>query len=163
MRTIATTIIFLLFLTNVLGQAGKQKLEITHLTGDFYVYTTYNSYKGNLIPANGMYVVTENGVVLFDTPWDTTQFQPLLDSIKFRHNKSVVMCLATHFHEDRTAGLEYYRERGIKTYTTTLTDSLCKERGEKRAEYLMDKDTVFKVGQYVFETYYGGQGHTPCN
>lgn len=33
---------------------------------------------------------------MFDTPWDTTQFQPLLDSIKFKHNMNVLMCIATH-------------------------------------------------------------------
>ena len=56
----------------------------TTLTGDFYIYTTYNTYQGNRIPANGMYLVTGAGVVLFDTPWDNTQFQPLLDSIQLK-------------------------------------------------------------------------------
>lgn len=55
-----------------------------------------------------MYLVAKDGVVLFDTPWDTTQFQPLLDSIKLKHDKNVIICIATHAHEDRTGGLEYY-------------------------------------------------------
>jgi hypothetical protein len=38
-----------------------------------------------------MYLVTNQGVVLFDTPWDSTQFQQLLDSIKIKHGKDVVM------------------------------------------------------------------------
>jgi metallo-beta-lactamase class B len=87
--------------------------------------------------------VTSKGVVLFDTPWDSTQFQPLLDSIKMRHDKDVVLCISTHFHEDRTAGLEFYRRIGIKTYTTERTDKLSRERNEKRAEFLIYKDTVF--------------------
>ncbi|HNL65584.1 MAG TPA: subclass B1 metallo-beta-lactamase, partial [Ferruginibacter sp.] len=114
-------------------------------------------------PANGMYLVTNNGVVMFDTPWDTTQFQPLLDSIKRRHNKNVIMCFATHWHSDKTAGLEYYRQIGIKTYTTSLTDELSKKNNKKRAEFLMSQDTTFQVGQYSFETYYPGQGHTEDN
>jgi metallo-beta-lactamase class B len=110
-----------------------------------------------------MYLVTNDGVIMFDTPWDTTQLQPLLDTIKIRHNKSVVMCFATHWHSDKTAGLEYYRQQGIKTYTTVLTDELSKKNNRKRAEFLMAKDTVFNVGQYSFETYYPGQGHTVDN
>ena len=82
MRTTLLTIIFILSLNQIIGQTKEPKLKISHLTGDFYVYTTYNTYEGSQIPANGMYIVTNNGVVLFDTPWDTTQFQPLLDSIK---------------------------------------------------------------------------------
>ena len=138
-------------------------MSIAHLTGDFYIFTTYNIYNGSRVPANGMYLVTNKGVVMFDTPWDTTQFQPLLDSIKVRHHKEAVLCIATHFHEDRTCGLEYYRDKGIKTYTTKQTDELSKERGKKRAEFLIDKDTVFTIGKYSFQTFFPGEGHTPDN
>ncbi len=163
MRTIILTIAFTFTLTRIFGQAEEAKLKISHLTGDFYIYTTYNTYEESQVPANGMYLVTNNGVVMFDTPWDTTQFQPLLDSIKLKHNKSVVMCFATHWHSDKTAGLEYYRQQGIKTYTTVLTDELSKRNNKKRAEFLMAKDTVFTVGQFSFETYYPGEGHTADN
>jgi glyoxylase-like metal-dependent hydrolase (beta-lactamase superfamily II) len=140
-----------------------QPLKITHLTGDFYIYTTYNIYKGSPVPANGLYLVTNNGVAMIDTPWDSTQFQPLLDSIEYRHHKKVVLCIATHFHEDRTAGLEFYSHQGIKTYTTTQTDSICKKTNKKRAAFLLTKDSTFKLGQYRFQTFYGGQGHSPDN
>ncbi|HTL07442.1 MAG TPA: BlaB/IND/MUS family subclass B1 metallo-beta-lactamase [Chitinophagaceae bacterium] len=163
MKTIILIIAFLSSLTKVLGQPNESKLTISHLTGDFYIYTTYNHYEGKKIPANGMYVVTNNGVVLFDTPWDSTQFQPLLDSIQLKHNKNVTICIATHWHSDRTDGLEYYQQKGIHTYTTKLTDELSKKNNKKRAEYLIDKDTVFNVGQYAFETYYPGQGHSEDN
>ena len=163
MRLIILTITFIFSLTNIFGQTNEAKLKISHLTGDFYIYTTYNTYEGSQIPANGMYLLTNNGVVLFDTPWDTTQFQPLLDSIKLRHNKNVTMCIATHWHSDRTEGLEYYKNKRIKTYTTSLTDELSKKNNKKRAEYLIEKDTIFNVGQYTFETYYPGQGHTADN
>ncbi len=163
MRTCIFTIVLLFSLTTILGQTTEPKLKITHLTGDFYVYTTYNTYENYQVPANGMYLVTDNGVVMFDTPWDTTQFQPLLDSIQLKHHKNVVLAFATHWHSDKTAGLEYYRQHGIKTYTTVLTDELSKKNGKKRAEFLMLQDTVFHTGQYTFETYYPGEGHTADN
>jgi metallo-beta-lactamase class B len=163
MRIFFLTLAFIFSLTDLFAQTENAKLKIAHLTGSFYIYTTYNTYQESQVPANGMYVVTDSGVVMFDTPWDTTQFQPLLDSIKLRHRKSVVMCFATHWHSDKTAGLEYYRQQGIKTYTTVLTDELSKQNNKKRAEFLMTKDTVFQVGQYSFETFFPGQGHTLDN
>ncbi|MEO8769637.1 MAG: BlaB/IND/MUS family subclass B1 metallo-beta-lactamase [Ferruginibacter sp.] len=163
MRIIITTIVFLFFLTKSFAQTTDSSLKITQLSGDFYIYTTYNLYKGNRIPANGMYLITNDGAVMFDTPWDTTQFQPLLDSIMIKHNKKVILCIATHFHEDRTYGLEYYRQHGIKTFTTKQTDDLSKERGKKRAEFLIYKDSIFNAGQYFFQTYYPGGGHTADN
>jgi metallo-beta-lactamase class B len=159
----ATTIVSFLFLTNIFGQAKDSSLKISHLTDDFFVFTTYNLYKGNRVSANGMYLVTNNGVVMFDTPWDTTQFQPLLDSIKFKHNKNVVLCISTDFHEDRTGGLEYYRKQGIKTYTTKQIDELSAKRGMKRAEFLIYNDSSFTIGQHSFQTYFPGQGHTAVN
>ncbi|WP_370637883.1 BlaB/IND/MUS family subclass B1 metallo-beta-lactamase [Flavobacterium wongokense] len=156
--------ISLLISMTAFGQPEKPKLEISELTRDFYIYTTYGDPgNGSLYPANGMYLVTSEGVVLFDSPWDKTQFQPLLDTIQARHHQKVIMCIATHFHDDRTAGLEYYRQKGIKTYTTKQTDELSKVKNQPRAEYLIQKDTVFNIGQYHFETFYPGKGHAPDN
>jgi metallo-beta-lactamase class B len=163
MRNIVTSVIVLIVSWNCVAQSDEVKLKITPLTGDFYIFETFSVYKGQRIPANGMYLVTTEGAIMFDTPWDTTQFQPLLDSIKIRHKKNVVMAFASHFHEDRTGGLEYYRQRGIKTYTTKLTDELSKKTGKKRAEFLIAKDTVFRLGNYSFQTYHPGHGHTADN
>ena len=156
-------LIFLFSLTTIFGQKEHSKLEISHLTGDFYVYTTYQPINGNPFPANGLYVITHKGAVIIDSPWDTTQFQPLLDSIKFKHHVDAVICIATHSHEDRTAGLEFYRQKGLKTYTTQQTDAISKQKGKKRAEFLMSKDTIFKLGKYSFEVIYPGEGHAPDN
>lgn len=163
MKPFISTITSIFFLTILYGQDNKATLTITPLTGDFYIYTTYNLYEGNKIPAHGMYVITNDAAVLFDTPWDTTQFQPLLDSIQLKHGKKVAVCIATHWHSDRTEGLAYYKQQGIKTFTTARTDELSKKNNKKRAEYLMTKDTVFNIGQYSFEIYYPGAGHTEDN
>jgi metallo-beta-lactamase class B len=163
MRLIIFTTIFIFSFTNVFAQTEEAKLKISPLTGNFFIYTTYSTYQDSQVPANGMYLVTDSGVVLFDTPWDTTQFQQLLDSIKFKHNKTVLMCIATHWHSDRTAGLEYYQQQGIKTYTTSFTDELSKKNNKKRAEFLLANDTTFNVKPYSFETYYPGQAHTLDN
>jgi glyoxylase-like metal-dependent hydrolase (beta-lactamase superfamily II) len=163
MRKLASIILFLALLSNSFGQSKNSPLQISHLTGDFYVYKTFHNYKGALISANAMYLVTDKGVVLFDAPWDQAQFQPLLDTIKARHNKEVIMCFATHSHDDRAGGLDFYRQKGIKTYTIKATDQILKEKNEKRAQFVISNDTIFKVGQHSFEVYYPGKGHAPDN
>ncbi len=163
MRTVLM-LLFAFFLSSLSSaQAQTKPLEIKHLTGDFYVYTTYNLYKGTPVPSNALYLVTNAGVVMIDCPWDSTQFQPLLDSIQLRHHKKVVMYIATHSHADRTAGLAFYAKHGVKTYSTVQTDAISKASHEKRAEILMAKDTTFKIGQYAFQTFYPGPGHTVDN
>lgn len=161
MKNSCFLLLFCFFGLRLDAQYGR--LDIAQLTGDFYIFTTYNSYNGALVPANGMYLVTDAGVALFDTPWDTTQFQPLLDSIGQRHGKKVIFCLATHSHEDRTGGLEFYRKHGARTYTSLSTDQISRKKGQKRAEFLLENDTTFQIGKYSFQTCYPGPGHTPDN
>lgn len=145
------------------AQEKKTGLDIFHLTGNFYVYTTYKMINGSPFPSNSLYVVTGKGVVMIDTPWDLEQAGPLLDSIKKKHNKEVVMCLATHYHDDRTGAFDILRQRGIKTYSSTLTRQLCIEKNEKKAQHTFDHDTSFAVGDLQFQTYYPGEGHTKDN
>ncbi|WP_369012874.1 subclass B1 metallo-beta-lactamase [Flavobacterium anhuiense] len=163
MRKLTSIILFLVAVSNNFGQSKNSPLPISHLTGDFYVYKTFHDYDGTLISANAMYVVTDKGVVLFDAPWDKTQFQPLLDSIKAKHNKDVIMLFGTHSHEDRAGGFDFYRKKGIKTYSGKLTDNILKSKNEPRAEFVIPNDTTFTVGQYKFEVYYPGKGHAPDN
>ncbi len=147
----------------VIGQSNDYVLKITQVTSDAYIYTTYKSYNNKPMAANGLYLVSDSGVVMFDTPWNSFQYQPLLDSIKLKHDKEVVMCISTHAHEDRTGGLDYYKGLGIKTYTTTKTDSISEKYGDPRAEFLIANDSSFSLGQYSFKTYYPGHGHAPDN
>jgi metallo-beta-lactamase class B len=142
---------------------AQNSLRIERLRDDFYIFTTYQNYKGKPFPANGMYVVTNAGVIMIDTPWDTTQLQPLLDSINAKHKTRVVMAISTHSHADRTAGLTNLKASGVRTFTSALTDKLCVEHKENRAEYTFQNDTTFRVGQFSFEAYYPGEGHTMDN
>lgn len=152
-----------LFAISGLGQSKKYALKITHLSGDLYLYVSYGTFNGVRYPANALYLNTPEGVILFDTPWGEEYFQPLLDSIQKRHHKKVVMCISTHFHDDRTGGLAYYNARGIKTFTTAMTDSLSVLHHNHRANHIMPEDTLFHYGGHTFRIYYPGAGHAPDN
>lgn len=155
--------ILIVFIGLLSGFVQAQQLEITPLTTNFYVYTTKKVMDGEVVPSNSMYLVTSEGAVLFDTPWDSTQLQPLLDTIMARHNKKVIMSISTHYHADRTEGLTYLASKGIKTYSYLKTYELGKLKDEELAEHIIYSDTTFKIGNYLFETYFPGAGHTPDN
>lgn len=141
----------------------QQKLTITPLHGDFYVYTTWQPVGGSLFPSNSLYLVTGKGIIMIDTPWDTTQLQPLLDSMQARHHQQPVMSISTHFHADRTAGLNWLRAHGVATWSSAYTKQLCIERNEEQAANVFTKDTTFTVGNYSFQAFYPGPGHTKDN
>lgn len=145
------------------AQQQEPALKITQLQPNVYVYTTSKIYGGSPFPSNGLYVITSKGAIVIDSPWDTTQFQPLLDSIWLKHHKKVLLAIATHSHADRTAALDFFRSKGIRTYTTRLTDSISRAKHEPLAEYLIEKDTTFRTGKVSFRVYYPGEGHTKDN
>jgi glyoxylase-like metal-dependent hydrolase (beta-lactamase superfamily II) len=147
----------------VISQSINKRLSISKLLDDFYIYTTYKVLNGSLFPSNGMYVVTDSGIIMIDTPWDIEQTYPLLDSIEKRHNKEVKSCIVTHYHDDRTAGLDLLKQRGIKTYSSFKTWILCKEKNERQAEFYFIGDTIYNFGNYILLTYYPGEGHTKDN
>jgi glyoxylase-like metal-dependent hydrolase (beta-lactamase superfamily II) len=161
-----TSILFFLTLVSagsILAQQTAPPLSISHLTGNFYVYTTWKLLNGSPFPSNSMYVVTDSGVVMIDTPWNAAETAPLLDSIEQRHHRKVVLCIVTHFHDDRNAGLDILKQRGIKTFSTAQTWGLSKDKSEPMAEYRFSHDTNFALGGLSFRTYYPGEGHTTDN
>lgn len=140
-----------------------QSLRISPLDDSTCVFTTWQDYQGTPVSSHGLIKSTSAGVILIDTPWDTTQFQPLLDSVKVRFNQEVKLVISTHSHADRTAGLNYYASKGISTYSSFSTWKICGERGEPQAEHVFYHDTLFQIGNITLRTFFPGAGHAPDN
>lgn len=152
---------FVMFLLALLfGSAGKaQPLTLQALHPDVLLYQTYHGGYN----AWGLALRTEKGIVLLDTPWDSTQAPALLDSLHARWKQPVVFALATHFHEDRTGSFGPLNARGIPTYTTSLTHEWCFKRKMPLSSHTLDGDTLLHFGNYQVEVFYPGMGHSPDN
>ena len=62
------------------------------------------------------------------------------------------MNIATHSHDDRAGGLEYFGKLGAKTYSTKMTDSILAKENKPRAKYTFDNNKSFKVGKLSFRS-----------
>ncbi len=145
------------------AQVAKQGLTISGLTDNIFIYTTWQEVDGKPYPANGMYAVTNEGVIMVDAPWDTMQVQPLLDSIQQRHNKKVILCIATHYHSDRTGGFNMLERNGVATWSSALTKLYCIKNNESVATHIFLNDTTFTLGDLTLITFYPGPAHAPDN
>lgn len=128
-----------------------------------YVYTTTQVFKGVEYTSNAMYVVTDEGVLLIDTPWDKEQYIPLVEHIKTQHQKEIKWVITTHFHEDRSGGLAYFNQAGAQTYTYALTNEILKERKGSQATFSFDEEKSFTFGQEELTVYFMGEGHSKDN
>ncbi|MEO7213633.1 subclass B1 metallo-beta-lactamase [Mucilaginibacter sp.] len=166
MKKFAFFIFFVLISAVVFAQQEPlPKMTITPLTGNYYVATSYG-YPGKdepPFPANSLFVVTDTGIILIDTPWSEVQTQELIDRLQKDFHKKIVLCIATHFHDDRVIGFDVLRKNGAKTYTSKQTYALAKQHKSKLPEFIFDSDTTFTVGNVSLKTFFPGEGHSSDN
>jgi metallo-beta-lactamase class B len=142
---------------------GLSQLKIVQLTDSVYLYSTYQEYNGSQVSSNSIYIVTSAGIVMIDTPWDSSQLPNLLDSMFVKNAAIPILSISTHFHADRTAGLDYLDSIGVKTYSTELTKMICKERNEEAARNTFKGDTTFIIAGRKISIFFPGAGHSPDN
>jgi|GEM_PF-73221 len=138
-------------------------LVIEQINPKLYLFTTYHEYEGTKVSANALYLLTKEGALLFDTPWDPTQYQPLLDSIQEKHDMPVIGVYATHWHEDRAGGFGYYNNIGIPTYATARTNELLRANGKPLATRKIEEGKTYSVGGESFVFDFFGPGHSMDN
>lgn len=164
-KIILALAVVLLFVAFIPDQGYRNEMMRIHKVRDsVYVVTSYKDLEGKPFPSNSVYLITAEGIVFIDTPWGETATKQLLDSISKRHgNVALHSCIVTHFHDDRTSGLDVMRKRKIKTYSSAMTKAYCIKKNEKIPQFSFASDTVFQFGKLKLETFYPGKGHSPDN
>lgn len=154
--------LFLVLIILLISMPSKAQLDIQIINDSVLVYTTYQDFAGTPFPSNSLCVRTPEGVLMIDTPWDTTQLRPLLDTLQNRWHARPFMSVSTHFHGDRTNGVHWMEQHGIRTCATAFTRELCaKDQVEIPAHDIAEG--THQAGNVSFEVYYPGAGHAPDN
>ncbi|MDQ0064477.1 IND family subclass B1 metallo-beta-lactamase [Chryseobacterium lathyri] len=152
-----------LFLANFFYAQVRDFVIEPPLSSNLYLYKTFGVFGGKEYSTNALYLITKKGVVLFDVPWQKTQYQSLMDTIKKRHNLPVIAVFATHSHSDRAGDLSFYNNKGIKTYATAKTNELLKKEGKATSNNLIKTGQKYKIGGEEFIVDFLGEGHTADN
>ena len=147
--------------TFVFGQI--KPIQIDSVNTNLYVYQTFNSFNGVEYNANSMYLVTEKGIVLFDVPWQKSQYQTLNDLLLEKYNLPIIAVFATHSHDDRAGDLSFYNELNIPTYASALTNKKLKKEGKATSKFEIESGKTYKFGKEKFVVEYFGPGHTEDN
>lgn len=140
-----------------------QDIKITKLQEHLYLYRSFAYYKGNLVSANGLVVVSGDEVALLDTPWDKRQTRQLLDWVDGQLQKPVSFAVITHAHKDRIGGINVLKKQDIPTISSRLTVREAAKNGYARPDYSFASDTLLTFGTSSLEAYYPGPGHTVDN
>ncbi len=133
------------------------------LNNQLFVYQSFNTFQGKDYNANALYLVTDEGVVLFDVPWQKSQYETLINYIETKHHLPVVAVFVTHSHEDRAGDLSYFNDLDIPTFASEQTNIILEKEGKATAENVIDFGKEYRYGKEKFVINFLGEGHTKDN
>lgn len=162
MKNLFIAILLLFISTNsAVAADALPEFEIRQLADNVYLHTSYKVVDGfGLVDSNGLVVVVNNAAYIIDTPWSAEDTEKLLAWLEAR-GLSVKGSLSTHFHADRTAGIELLNAKSIPTYASDLTNALLQKAGKTRASHSFESN--FWLVEDQIEVFYPGPGHSQDN
>lgn len=163
MRLLNIALLWLLVTTNYALAAtdAVPALQIQKLTDNVYLHTSFKVVDGfGLVDSNGLVVVVGNDAYIVDTPWSAQDTHKLLTWLNAR-NLTVKGSVSTHFHEDRTAGIQFLNSQNIPTYASGLTNALLQKAGKTQASHSFESNLWLVEDQ--IEVFYPGPGHSQDN
>ncbi|PCE64718.1 subclass B1 metallo-beta-lactamase [Sediminicola luteus] len=159
----------IIFPLTILGQdtapiLDSDTLRIRQLTANTYVHISYlptDSY-GKVV-CNGLIYVDGGQALVLDSPTSTEATQMLLRTIEQQIRAKVIGVVANHYHEDCTAGLTVFHEKGIPSYALNETLVLAKDKGKPVPQHGFDENLTLKVGNKEVRNRFFGAAHSRDN
>ena len=148
--------------TFTFAKENTTTLQIKQIDNGVFLHTSYMQTESyGLVGSNGLVVVDGHQAIIIDTPWSEDDTRELL-SWANEKGFSVEASISTHFHEDRTAGIEVLNSESVSTYTSELTNELLIREGKPTATNVFS-DSEFSLSEGFVEVFYPGAGHSRDN
>lgn len=141
----------------------SKDIELQRIVDEVWVHTSYMDYKGVRTPSNGLVIVTSEGMLLIDTPWNDEQTKTLIEAAEDNFKQPFIKAVLTHAHSDRMGGINELIKNDIETYSTSLTAELAEKIGVQRPSKNIESDGVMSLGHLNFHVFYPGEGHSKDN
>ena len=141
-----------------------QTVWVAEIAPKLWLHSTTAAISGNhLFPANGLILERSGGSLLIDTGYTPDQGDRLLTWSKRRLSSAITLAVSTHYHGDRTGGIEALRKHGVRTLAHPLT---CKAASDHHTP-IPDPIDDFGAAPYRLgadcELFFPGAGHTRDN
>lgn len=144
------------------AKTDPPNLKIFPLADNVYQYTSYKYVEPwGMVGANGLIVIEGNNAHMIDTPWELEDTKELVNWIQSKH-LTLKSAVATHFHEDASAGIAWLNQLNIATYATTKTNELLQLKNAELASHPVNA-TTYQIVTDTIELFYPGAGHTQDN
>ncbi|MGZ9897479.1 DIM/SIM/IMP family subclass B1 metallo-beta-lactamase [Shewanella gaetbuli] len=144
------------------SERQQGELVMSKLADNVYLHQSYmNVGNFGLVESNGLVVVQNKQAYIVDTPWTDTDTAQLLDWIN-QQGFEAIASISTHSHQDRTGGIGYLNQHGVKTVVSETTQHILILADLKAAQETFDTHEYSLVPGLV-EVFDIGAGHTRDN
>jgi glyoxylase-like metal-dependent hydrolase (beta-lactamase superfamily II) len=148
--------------TCTVAKENSTTLQLRQIDNGVVLHTSYKMIgEYGLVDSNGLVVVNGHQAIIIDTLWSEDDTEKLLSWIKGQ-GLNVEASISTHFHEDRTAGIQVLNSESIPTYTSDLTNEILIREGKPTATNVFHS-SEFSLFDGLVEVFYPGAGHTEDN
>ncbi len=153
----------LIFPCLAFANSGHAKsLKIKKLANNVYQHISFKKVEPwGLVDTSGLIVINGTEAHIIDTPWSTQATKELIAWIKTK-GLTIKSTVVTHFHDDSSNDLPLLNDLNIKTYATSLTNTLLKSKQKERSSDEISSPT-FELIEGVINVFYPGAGHTKDN
>jgi len=142
----------------------SKEIELLKISDRALVHVSYIDHpKYGRIGANGLILIDENKAFLFDSPWNDSQTQELVEWLSDSIKVKVMGFIPNHWHEDCMGGLKYLQEQGIKSYANQMTLDIAKEKGLPIPDHGFTDSLKLEFGSQEIECFYFGGAHATDN
>ncbi|HEY4939910.1 MAG TPA: subclass B1 metallo-beta-lactamase [Rhizomicrobium sp.] len=140
-----------------------QTVWVAKIAPRLWLHSTTGVLAGYVFPANGLIVERAAGSLLIDTGYAPDQAELLLQWSEQNLASPIALAVATHFHNDRTGGIEGLKKHGIRTLAYPLTCQLAREHQMPVPEPITDFAAAPHALNGDCELFFPGAGHTRDN
>jgi len=163
----------LLFLIIVLGPQNVRPQDTIRISGDLelfrisenaLVHVSYSELPGyGRVSANGLIFIDRKSAFLFDTPWNDSLTETLVNFLEQEMNLTVAVFVPNHWHEDCMGGLGYLKSRKISSYANSLTCEIAREKGLPVPDKGFIDSLILNSGRREILCYFPGAAHSMDN
>jgi glyoxylase-like metal-dependent hydrolase (beta-lactamase superfamily II) len=140
-----------------------QTVWVARIAPHLWLHTTTGVMSGFVFPANGLILEQDGGALLIDAGYTPDQAETLVLWSKKNLSSPVALAVATHFHNDRTGGIDGLKKYGVRTLANPLTCQLASEHQMPVPEPITDFGTEPYRLDKACELLFPGAGHTRDN
>lgn len=142
----------------------SKDLIITQIAKNSFEHTSFKQTNDfGYVPCNGLFVRSNNEVIIFDTPTNDKSSEDLIKWIKETLHCQINAIIPTHFHDDCLGGLKAFHDKNIASYANFKTVELAKENSYVVPKNSFKDSLNLKVGDENIIVKYFGEGHTKDN